>query len=407
MAGFNYGFSRITDVLVLCGLFLTFAGILFIQSAMYNAPSQYEQEYYKRQMLWMLVALIAFVGAAIMPMRAYEVLAYVMYGIVLVLLLGLLIKAGGRSARWYSLGFFNFHVSEIAKLVVIFVLARYLAYSRRPPNSVLKMATVVAIVLLPMLLILKQPDLGTSLVYLAVLCVILFWSGLPAAYMRRMVTPVISLVTSSHWLSWVLFLLALLLLLRFIKPGVLFGTVIPAVNLASGMLMPFVWNRLQDYQKNRILVFLDPSRDPLGAGYQIIQSKVAVGSGGFWGKGYMGGTQTNLAFIPEAHTDFIFSVLGEELGFWGGTLVILAFLAIILLGIHVALKCRNKFMSYVTIGAITVIVFQVIVNVGMTLGLMPVTGLPLPFVSYGGSSLLLSWLLLGLIVNAENNWQEY
>jgi rod shape determining protein RodA len=173
------------------------------------------------------------------------------------------------------------------------------------------------------------------------------------------------------------------------------------------MVMPFVWNRLQDYQKNRILVFLDPGRDPLGTGYQIIQSKVAIGSGGIWGKGYLAGTQTNLAFIPERHTDFIFSVLGEELGFWGGSLVLFLFLTIILLGIHVALKCRNRFSSYVAIGGVTVLTFQVVVNVGMALGLMPVTGLPLPFLSYGGSSLLISWTILGLLVNSELNWQEY
>jgi rod shape determining protein RodA len=199
----------------------------------------------------------------------------------------------------------------------------------------------------------------------------------------------------------------LLVLLQFLKPGTVFSITTIVINLLSGIIMPFVWNRLQDYQKMRILVFLDPGRDPLGAGYQIIQSKIAVGSGGLWGKGYMAGTQTNLAFIPERHTDFVFSVIGEEFGFWGGILVLIAFAAIVLLGIRVAYKCRNMFSSYVVVGGISVIAFQVVVNVGMALGLMPVTGLPLPFVSYGGSSLIMSWVILGLIVNAELNWQEY
>lgn len=408
MANLNVGFSKITLTLTICGLLLTFVGILFIQSAMYAAPSKYEQDYYKRQMLWMMVSLLVFIFAAFLPMRVYEVLAYVFYGLVVVLLIVLLLKeSGGRTARWFNFGFFNFQVSEVAKLAVIFVLARYLAYSRRPANSVIKLAAVILLVAVPMLLVLKQPDLGTSLVFLAIVIVILFWSGIPGPYMLLMISPAVSLIASSHWLSWVVFLLLLLVLLRFIKPGALFGTLTIGVNLLVGMIMPFVWNRLQDYQKNRILVFLDPGRDPLGAGYQIIQSKVAIGSGGLWGKGYMSGTQTNLAFIPERHTDFIFSVLGEEFGFWGGLIVLMTFLVIILLGIHIAFKCRNRFMSYVAIGAITVFTFQLVVNVGMTLGLMPVTGLPLPFVSYGGSSLILSWGLLGLLVNAENNWQEY
>ena len=399
--------SRISVAFFVCGFLLTVIGILLIHSAMYAAPTQYEQDYYKRQMIWMMLALALFMAVVFIPIRVYDIFAYVFYALIVALLIGLLIKSGGRAGRWYNLGFFNLQVSELAKIAVIFVLARYLSYSRRPPNSVVKFAAVLFLVLAPMLLILRQPDLGTSLVFLAVIVVILFWSGLPGPYMLLLISPVVSLIASSHWISWILFLLLLLILLKLIKPGTLFSTMIVSVNLLSGMIMPFVWNRLQDYQKSRILVFLDPGRDPLGAGYQIIQSKVAVGSGGIWGKGYLAGTQTNLAFIPERHTDFVFSVLGEEFGFWGGFLVLILFLTIILLGIHVALKCRNQFSSYVAIGGLTVLTFQVVVNVGMALGLMPVTGLPLPFLSYGGSSLLVSWVILGLLVNAELNWQEY
>jgi len=399
--------SRIGVALFACALFLTLAGILLVHSAMFAAPTEYEHDYYKRQMTWMMISLIVFMIVVFLPMRFFEVFAYVFYAVVLVLLIGLMFKGGGKTARWYSLGFFNLQVSEIAKIAVIFVLARYLSYSRRPSNSVLKFANVLLLVLIPMALVLRQPDLGTSLVFLAIMLVILFWSGLPATYMLILVTPVISLIASSHWISWIVFFVMLVALLQLIKPGVVFSSLTVVINLLSGMIMPFMWNRLQDYQKLRILVFLDPGRDPLGAGYQIIQSKVAIGSGGLWGKGYMAGTQTNLAFLPERHTDFIFSVLGEEFGFWGGGVILIAFLAIILLGIHVAFKCRNRFSSYVVIGGCTVLAFQLIINVGMTLGLMPVTGLPLPFLSYGGSSLLMSWAILGLVVNSELNWQEY
>jgi len=399
--------SRVALIILACGLFLSIAGVLTIHSAMSDASSKYEQDYYKRQMVWLAVSLIAFAVVALMPMRFFEVFSYIFYAIAVVLLIGLLFVGSGKAGRWYSFGFFNFQVAELAKIVVVFVLARYLSYSRRPPNSVLKLAIVLFLVLVPMLLILRQPDLGTSLVFLAMLVLILFWSGLPATYMLLLISPAVSLVASSHWISWVVFFVLLLILLQVIKPGTLFSSLAITTNLASGMIMPLVWNKLQDYQKLRILAFLDPERDPLGAGYQIIQSKIAIGSGGLWGKGYMAGTQTSLAFIPERHTDFIFSVLGEEFGFWGGALTVLAFLVIILLGVRIAFKCRNRFASLVTIGGITILAFQVVVNMGMTLGLMPVTGLPLPFLSYGGSSLLLCWIILGLMFNAELNWQEY
>ena len=168
-----------------------------------------------------------------------------------------------------------------------------------------------------------------------------------------------------------------------------------------------MWNRLADYQKLRILTFLDPGRDPRGAGYQIIQSKIAVGSGGLVGKGYLEGSQSQLEFLPERHTDFIFSVLGEEFGFIGTMVVVALFAFIFYSGIKIAARCRSKFTSYLAWGAVTILVFQFFVNVGMTLGLMPVTGLPLPLLSYGGTSQILSWVLIGLLVLADYNWTEY
>ncbi len=407
MQVFRGNISKSALLLFAAALFLTSVGIVIIQSAMFAALTEFEQDYFKRQMIWTVAALFLFTIVVFVPMRFFEVFAYVLFGVVVIMLLGLLFKGGGRAARWYNFGFFNLQVAELAKIAVVFVLARYLTYSRRPANSVRRFASVLILVAIPMLMVLKQPDLGTSIVFVAVLVTVLYWSGLPATYMLLLITPVVSLITSSHWISWVVFFVLVLVLLQMIKPGTLFSIATISVNLLSGMIMPLIWNRLQDYQKMRILVFLDPGRDPLGAGYQIIQSKVAVGSGGLWGKGYMAGTQTNLAFIPERHTDFVFSVIGEEFGFWGGLLILIAFAGIILLGIQVALKCRNRFSSFVVIGGVTIIAFQLAVNVGMALGLMPVTGLPLPFISYGGSSLLMSWMILGLIVNSELNWQEY
>ncbi len=261
--------------------------------------------------------------------------------------------------------------------------------------------------LLPALLILKQPDLGTSLVFFAILISMLFWSGVPLFYLFLIVSPFISLICAFHWVPWALFFFILVLLLYRVRPGFVFSVGFLMLNLAFGMITPLVWNKLHDYQKDRIIVFLDPGRDPQGAGYQIIQSKVAIGSGGLAGKGYLEGSQTKLAFLPHQHTDFVFSVLGEEFGLIGGVVLLGLFTFLIIKGILIAQKTRNTFSSNVAIGLIAMIIFQMMVNVGMTLGVMPVTGLPLPFVSYGGSSMLLSWVALGILLAINSRWFEY
>jgi rod shape determining protein RodA len=208
-------------------------------------------------------------------------------------------------------------------------------------------------------------------------------------------------------LAWALYLVALLLVLYFSRPGLLFAVGVTVANLIFGMMTPLVWNRLADYQRMRIVIFLDPGRDPLRAGYQIIQSIISIGSGGLFGKGYLGGSQTRLEYLPVRHTDFVFSVLGEELGFIGGAIVIGLLAFIVYRGLQIAAKCRSTFLGTLSWGVVTIIFFQAVVNIGMTLGLMPVTGLPLPFVSYGGTSLVFFWVLIGLLVLADRHWLDY
>ena len=261
--------------------------------------------------------------------------------------------------------------------------------------------------IIPMALILKQPDLGTSLVFPVVLLALWFWSGLSLLHLFLILSPLVSLLAASHWLAWAVYFAVLLTILFLLRPGMLFGIVAVVTNLASGIVTPFLWNRLADYQKLRILSFLDPGLDPRGAGYQIIQSKIAIGSGGVLGKGLLAGSQTRLDFLPERHTDFVFSVIGEELGLWGALIVIALFAFILYRAIRIAARCRSRFASYVVFGAASIFLLQLVVNVGMTLGIMPVTGLALPFVSYGGTSLVLSWTIVALLVSADYHWQEY
>ena len=225
--------------------------------------------------------------------------------------------------------------------------------------------------------------------------------------MFLILSPAISLVCAFHLASWVVFILVLIMMLLRSRPRFLATAAIFLLNFAVGIGTPILWRGLHEYQQKRIMVFLNPGRDPLGAGYQVIQSKVALGSGGAWGKGFLHGTQTKLAFLPAQHTDFVFSSFGEQFGFWGSLVLLALLLALILRGVKIAYMARNKFAGLMAMGATAVILFHVVVNVGVSLGIMPVTVLPLPFMSYGGSSLITNMILVGLLLNARFRWQEY
>jgi rod shape determining protein RodA len=395
--------------LIVAAFLLSLIGIALIFAAQYYNDDPAMKNYYIKQMIWLLFAIVAFVVTISIPIRFYDFFAYLIYALMLCLLIGVLI-AGSRqmgASRWFSLGPINFQPSEFAKLAVLLALARFFAYTKLPPESKRRLVFSFVLVAIPVGLILKQPDLGTSLVYFVLLFSLWFFSGLRPLYLILIISPLISMVAAFHWLGWAVYILLLLILLFLRRPAISFAVLAMVVNLAFGMMTPLVWNRLADYQKMRILIFLDPGLDPQRAGYQIIQSIISIGSGGIFGKGFLGGSQTRLEYLPVRHTDFVFSVLGEELGFIGGIVVLGLFAFIIYRGLRIAAKCRSTFMATLAWGVVTILFFQVVVNVGMTLGLMPVTGLPLPLVSYGGTSLIFFWVLIGLLVLADYRWQEY
>lgn len=395
--------------LIGAALALSLIGIMLIMSAQHYAGSAYQQQYYMRQLIWLGIALFVFGVVVHLPLRLFDLMAPLLYAVSAVLLVLVLFVGSAKMGayRWFSFGPINFAPSDYAKVALIFVLARFFAYTKLSVISKRRLGVSALLTLIPVALILKQPDLGTSLVFFVILFALWFWSGLSPLYMLLIVSPLISLVAASHWLAWSIYIAVLVIFLLLFRPGFVFSFLTVVANLAFGIITPFMWGRLADYQKLRILTFLDPGLDPRGAGYQIIQSKIAIGSGGILGKGFLNGSQTRLDFLPEPHTDFVFSVLGEEFGLLGSTLVLLLFTFLFYRAIRVAARCRSKFASLLVIGAASVFLFQFIVNIGMTLGFMPVTGLPLPFVSYGGTSLVLSWTLVGLIVSADYHWQEY
>lgn len=392
-------------ILIGSALALTGSGVLLIYAAQHQAPDAAEQTLWVRQLIWVAVALVAFLLAATLPLRIHEVFAHVYLVAAALVLIGVLMLGGGQ--RWISLGPFQLQPSEPAKLALLLALSRYLAYLKRPVFGWRSLTALFLLVMPLWLLVLRQPDLGTSLVFWALLLVMIFWAGAPPMKLFFLISPLLSLILAFNWLSWIAFLAVLLAALFFSRPRLLVSVGVVTVNTVFGIVTPLVWNKLLPYQQLRIIAFIDPGSDPRGAGYQIIQSKVAIGSGGFWGKGFLEGTQTGLHFLPERHTDFIFSVAGEEFGFLGAMLILILFGLYLWRAIDAGSMSRNRFGRFLAVGAAAIVGFQLLVNIGMTVGLMPVTGLPLPFVSYGGSSLVSFWVLTGLIANVRRHWQEY
>ncbi|MEW5993116.1 MAG: rod shape-determining protein RodA [Candidatus Zixiibacteriota bacterium] len=403
--------------LIAAALILSLIGILLIMAAQYHAD---DSSHFLKQFIWLAVALGMFAVVIHLPLRLFDVTAYLFYAISVGLLILVLLVGTPRmgALRWFSFGPVNLTPSDIAKVTLVLALSRYLAYSKLQPTSTRRLAVTVALVLVPVLLIIRQPDLGTSLVFLVVLCVLWFWGGLSPVYLGLILSPIIALIVfilsplentmeQYGWVVMIVYFALLLAVLFFVKPRLSLSVLIVAANLAAAMVTQLIWNRLAQYQKDRLETFLNPASEPQGAGYQIIQSKIAIGSGGLTGKGLLQGSQTRLDFLPEAHTDFIFSVLGEELGLVGALVVLLLFFYIFYRAVRIAARCRSRFASYVVMGATSILLFQFFINVGMALGFMPVTGLALPFTSYGGTSLVLCWSLIALIVSADYHWQEY
>ncbi len=320
---------------------------------------------YLKQLVWVGIGLVVLVAAALVDYHTLARHAYVAYGVIVVLLVAVLAvgRVGMGARRWISLGVLDVQPSELAKLVLIVVLARYCADATvKGGLGPSRLAPPLLLALAPIALILEQPDLGTALTLLAIA-------------------------------------LAMILLV-----GIRYQSIV-WLGLAALMAFPFAWhlfwNSLRGYQRDRLLTFVNPSSDPLGTGYHVIQSKIAIGSGGFWGKGFLGSTQSQLKFLPEGHTDFIFAVFAEEWGFVG-VLVLFALYGFLLYWImETAYKSKDRLGAFLAVGVASMVVFSLAVNIGMTLGIMPVVGVPLLLMSYGGSSTLTVFAALGLVLNVR------
>jgi rod shape determining protein RodA len=390
--------------LFLAVFLMTAFGVAMIYSAgVLNIPSPITEGAWIRQIQWAGIALVAFTVIRQIGPRWFEWIAVPGYVVSVVLLVVTLIWGTGSGTAagvnsFLVIGPIQFQPSELAKLATILALARYLGTRSEDPIALRALVAPVAIVGVPLVLVILQPDLGTALAFVGILFAALFWAGTPITLLLLLLTPGVALVLSFDpriWAAFFVLLIGALYLYRYRLSLVESLSVILA-NLVAGTISTPLWNSLAPYQQNRILVYLDPSVDPRGAGYHVIQSMVAIGSGGPTGKGFTAGTQKRFDFLPEQHTDFIFSVIGEELGYLGTILTLCLFAFILFRLVKMAEGEPDPFAGLVIFGIFGAWLVHIFVNVGMTVGMVPVTGIPLPFVSYGGTFLLMSWVAVAL-----------
>ncbi len=383
--------------LLVLTLIVAAAGIGMIYSAGQVEVRSVATGIWVRQLVWLAIALFAFAAASRVPPRWLEWFAPWLYGISIALLVVVLAIGTGPNGSWIELGPGRLQPAEVAKLGTILMLARMLGGKDQDFAGLTRLWKPVAIVLIPFALVLLQPDLGSALVFGVILIAALFWAGVPLAKIFLLVSPAVSLILGFNWAAWGAWFIIIAAFLYFHRPFILESIGVIMANFAGGALTMPLWNSLATYQQNRLIVFLDPEVDARGAGWHLIQSKVAIGSGGLFGQGFASGPQKRLAFLPEQHTDFIFSVVGEELGFVGVVAFLALFGLVLWRILRIAVDADDDFGSSVAFCFFAVVFAHIVVNLGMTVGLMPITGLPLPLLSYGGSFLLMLFIGLGLV----------
>jgi rod shape determining protein RodA len=344
-------------------------GLATVYSATYTSKGP--STLYYRQLVWLAIGVIVMLLALVVDYHTVGRYAYVLYAVSLLLLLLVMAigKTGMGAQRWLAIGPFVFQPSEFAKLSLTLALARYFAEDpKRGGYSLRDLVIPGAMVMVPLVLVLKQPDLGTALMLLLTSSLIVMIAGIRV---------------------------------RSVIVVLLIGATIASAVFLVPPVQHKIWGKLKPYQQNRIRAFVDPGSDPLGSGYHANQSKIAVGSGQITGKGFRQGTQSQMAFLPERHTDFIFAVISEEYGFIGAGLLVIFYLVLLLAGMDTATNAKDRLGVLMAGGIVSMISLYVFINVGMAVGIVPVVGVPLPLVSYGGTSIITTFLALGLLLNIQ------
>ncbi|MGE5093114.1 MAG: rod shape-determining protein RodA [Bacillota bacterium] len=395
-------------LLVAAGLMLY--GLVILYSAGQTDIVTQAKGVWYHQFIWLGVGLCAAWATFKTSLRLLEWGAPALYGFSLLLLIAVLVVGTGAgtaesSRSWLAIGSHRIgQPAELAKLAAVLMLARYLSGLKEPPRSLRDLVIPCAIIGVPFLLVMKQPDLGSAIVFIGILFSMLFWAGVRPRLLFMLASPGLSLLLAFNnyaWGAWMVLCFALLALWR---PYVWESVTVYLANIVMGAVAMPAWKHLRPYQQNRLLTFLNPEIDPRDAGYHAIQSKVAIGSGGWFGTGLTQGPQKRLAFLPEQHTDFVFSVVGEELGFVGVVVALGLFLALFMILLRIARRASDPFSSLIVFGIVGLWFTHVFENVGMTVNIMPITGIPLPFFSYGGSFFVICCLCLGLA--ARVSWDS-
>jgi rod shape determining protein RodA len=399
----KFDFGLFLPALILFGF-----GLLAIYSSTINNAAAHEN--FQKQVIWGVVALILFFITYSLPTNFFKSIAVPSYLVSLFLLLAVLVigKNVSGSKSWIMLGSTGFQPSEFAKIGTILAVAAYLSRNNTDIDSFKDILITLTVGIAPVLLVLLEPDMGTAIVFVGIILVMFFWKGISSFSLFVVLSPAFVAIAAVFGLTYFIVALVFVLIFLFVyKKNLFFSASIFAFNLASGFFADYVFRALSPHQQKRIQSFLDPMADPLGSGYNTIQAKVAIGSGGLTGKGFLAGNQTQLQFIPEQWTDFAFCVIGEEFGFIGSIIVISIFFYLLLRILKITHNTKDEFLSLVAIGILSVYLIHFIINLGMVVGILPVIGIPLPFISYGGSSLIVNMFMLGILANLYRTRKNY
>ena len=379
-----------------------FLGLISLSST--SDLNQFNSTFYK-QCVWLILGCFIFVIVQYVRLQFIYDYSYIFY-IFLILLIGITAFAPviEGSRRWIILGNIYFQPSEFGKILYVASMARFFSDNRSKDQLSFYFITILFLSLLPALLIIKQPDLGTAISYLSIILPLIFWTRVKVYIIFFLVSPIFSIFATYQLWVYYLWMFLFFIVLLISRPKFYIAFLNFILNISCAISAPYIWSEfLRPHQKERILTFLNPLIDPLGSGYQVIQSMISIGSGGFFGKGLGNGTQTHLKFLPVRDSDFIISVLAEEHGFKSIALIIICISIFVYWCLIYAQKIDNKYISTLIIGYCTIIYMHMVINMGMISGLLPVTGLPAPFISYGGSFFLTCSIIVGLINNAVSN----
>lgn len=387
-------------------------GLLVLYSAGQTDIPTPARNVWERQVAWLFIGCVAALFAMRLSPRLLEWVAPILYALGLLVLVLLLVVGTGKGTAastksWLSIGGVTLgQPAELAKLTTVLMLARYLGGLRIPPQTMRELIIPVLIAAIPAGLVMLQPDLGSAIVFAGILFFMLYWAGVRFRMLVMLASPLFSLILAFSSVTWAIWTLLIVVLVIWWRPFVWEGLAVVSLNLATGTVAKPMWDHLKTYQQNRLVSFLNPEADARATGWHIIQSKIAIGSGGLLGKGFTLGSQKRLAFLPAQHTDFIFSVVGEELGFIGIGVALGLFLLLLITLIRIARRCPDPFGSLVAFGVASIYFSHIFENVGMTANVMPITGIPLPFFSYGGSFLLTCLIGIGLCLRLSKEGRE-